>query len=321
MLNFLFLSGGMALILFSAGWLVEGASSVAKKAGISDLVIGLTVVALGTSAPELSVNIFSALSGATDIAFGNILGSNISNILLILGVSSIIYPLRIGADTKWKEIPFSLLAALVLGIMANDVMIDGSKNGDFLTRADGLLLLSFFIIFLAYTFFVALKGNIDHSEPEEEVKTVPVHKSILLIICGLAGLFIGGKYLVDGAVNIARIIGLSERVIGITIIAVGTSLPELATSAVAAWKKKADIAVGNVIGSNIFNIFLILGVTSVICPVSANSGINVDIGMVIFASLILFITAYTFKRSSIDRVEGGIFVAVYFSYITYLLLL
>ena len=315
MISFLFLFGGIAVIILSAGWLVDGASSIAKRFGISDMVIGLTIVAFGTSSPELAVNIFSAVRGATDIAIGNVIGSNICNILLILGVSSLIYPLAINNNTKWKEIPLSLMAAVVLLVMANDTAVNSDPSGDFLSRGDGLILLCFMMIFFSYTYILTLKGDI---AVEEHVNIIPVWKSIILIIAGLSGLFFGGKYLVSGAVDIARMIGISEKVIGLTIIAVGTSLPELATSAVAAYKKKTDIAVGNVIGSNIFNIFFVLGITSVINPLPFNKNVNTDIAVCIAASLLLFMTTMTFRRSSIDRGEGAFFLILYVSYLVYL---
>ena len=313
MLNYLFLFGGIALIIFSANWLVDGASSIAKKYGISDLVIGLTIVAFGTSAPELTVNIFSALKGSTDIAIGNVLGSNIANIFLIVGISSIIFPLHIQKNTTWKEIPLSLLAAVVLGIIANDQLIDKSTDGDFVSRIDGLILLSFFIIFLVYTIEIAK----NQTEAEEELKPLPLSRSIIYIVAGLAGLFFGGRYLVEGAVNIATEVGLSERIIGLTIVAVGTSLPELATSVTAALKKKADIAIGNIVGSNIFNIFFILGLTSVIQPLPFNQESNLDILLTILASLLLFLTTLTIGKRRVDRTEGIIFVLIYIGYIVY----
>ena len=312
MLDYLFLFGGIALIIASANGLVDGASSIAKKFGISDIVIGLTIVAFGTSAPELTVNIFSALQGSTDIAIGNVLGSNIANILLILGISSLIYPLAIQKNTSWKEIPLSLLAAVVLGIIANDQLIDNSPIGNFVSRTDGLILLSFFTIFLVYTIEIA-----QNNAEEEETKVIPIWKAVLFILFGLAGLFFGGKYLVEGAVNIAKEAGLSERIIGLTIVAVGTSLPELATSVVAARKKKADIAVGNIVGSNIFNIFFILGLTAVIQPLPFNSSANFDILATIFASLLLFLATISIGRRKIERLEGALFLMIYIGYIVY----
>lgn len=319
MLNFIFLVGGIALIIYSANWLVDGASAIAKRFGISDLVIGLTIVAFGTSAPELTVNIFSALKGSTDIAIGNVLGSNISNIFLILGVSSIIFPLNIQTNTKWKEIPFSLLAIIVLAIMANDKFINGEPS-NYISRIDGLVMLSFMAIFIMYTFEMSRKKN-GESQPEQKTKSLSNAKSIIFILLGLTGLFFGGKYLVEGAVNIAKILGMSEKVIGLTIIAIGTSLPELATSIVAASKKKSDIAVGNVVGSNIFNVFFILGTTACIKPLSFSPSMNVDIMVAALASIMLFMTTITFAYKRISRNEGIIFVFIYLIYISYSILI
>ena len=315
MLDFIFLFGGIALIILSANWLVNGASSLAKKFGISDIVIGLTIVAFGTSSPELTVNVFSAIKGSTDIAIGNVLGSNIANIFLILGISSIIYPLVIQSNTTWKEIPLSLLAALVLGIIANDQLIDDqlATGGNFVGRTDGLVLLSFFVIFLVYSIEIARSQD----SSEESTKVIPVWKSIGMVLVGLIGLYFGGQYLVQGAVNIATEIGMSERIIGLTIVAIGTSLPELSTSVVAAYKKKTDIAIGNIVGSNIFNIFFILGITAVIQPLPFKQTMNLDILVTILASLLLFFTTITLQRRKIDRLEGVVFVILYVSYIIY----
>lgn len=313
MLNFFLLFGGIAAIVLSAHWLVEGSSSIAKKYGISDLVIGLTIVAFGTSAPELTVNVFSALEGSTDIAIGNVLGSNIANIFLILGISSIIYPLLIQKNTTWKEIPLSLLAAVVLGIMANDQWLDGSTTGNFISRIDGLVLLCFFVIFLVYTIEIAKNQSVS-----EEVGTpMPIWKASLFVVLGLAGLYFGGKYFVQGATSVASQLGMSERLIGLTIVAIGTSLPELATSIVAALRKKADIAVGNVVGSNIFNIFFILGITSTIQPLPFSPPSNLDILVTIAASFLLFLTTITLGKKRVDRSEGVVFVLLYVGYIVY----
>lgn len=234
-MTYLFLIGGVAAIVLSANWLVEGASSIARKFGISDLVVGLTIVAFGTSAPELTVNVFSALEGSTDIAIGNILGSNIGNIFLILGISALIHPLIIQKNTTWKEIPLSLLAAVVLGIVANDQWIDNSTTGNFVSAIDGLVLLAFFTIFLVYTFEISKQQN--DTPAEVSAKPFPMWKAILYVVAGLSGLYFGGRYFVQGAISIATQLGMSERLIGLTIVAIGTSLPELATSVVAAYKK------------------------------------------------------------------------------------
>lgn len=317
MLDFVFLIGGIGVIILSANWLVDGASAIAKKYNIPDIVIGLTIVSFGTSAPELVVNVFSALEGATDIAIGNVVGSNISNILLIVGVSSIVFPLSIQSSTKWKEIPFSLLAAIALGLLANDSFFNGGGENK-INCADGIVLLLFLTIYMVYAFQMARTSKVE--EAVDSIKIIAMKKSIFLILVGLAGLYFGGKYLVEGAVNIALNLHMDEKVIGITIIAIGTSLPELATSIVAATKKKTDIAVGNVIGSNIFNIFFILGITSTIKPLHFNPSINVDILMVLVASALLFISTITFGKSKVDRSEGIVFVLIYIAYITYSIL-
>jgi cation:H+ antiporter len=308
---------GFTLLIEGANLLVEGASSVGRRLNVSDLVIGLTVVAFGTSLPELFVNIFAGVRGDTDIAIGNVLGSNIANILLILGVSALISPLAVGKGTVWKEIPLSLLAALLLGIMANDHLIDGSSTSA-LTRIDGLVLLAFFVIFLYYSFGIAKR--IDGLDKHLPAKQYGLLKSFLLIAAGLAGLGVGANWIVGAAVQIASRIGVSQSLIGLTIVALGTSLPELATSAVAAYRKNAEIAVGNIIGSNIFNIFFILGLSAVIKPLPFSPGSNIDIGVVILASLLLFVWMFTGKKRSLDRWEGMIFLILYGIYITFLVL-
>ncbi len=318
MLDLLFLIGGLILTLYAANWLVDGASSIAKRFNVSDLVIGLTIVALGTSTPELAINVFSAIKGSTDLAIGNVLGSNIANILLILGVSSILSPLIISTNTTWKEIPFGLLAVVVLGLMANDLWLDKGATGNFISRTDGMILLCFLAIFFVYTFEMARneKGGTD------EVYVMSIRKSTLLTILGIAGLFAGGKFLVDGAIGIATMIGISERVIGLTIVAIGTSLPELAAAIVAAKKGKTDLAVGNVIGSNILNIFLILGVTATIKPmpyVAASS--NYDLGLVVLASFLLFGASFLYTPKMISKREGIIFVVLYVIYLVSLIVI
>ncbi|MCE7923166.1 MAG: sodium:calcium antiporter [Haliscomenobacteraceae bacterium CHB4] len=314
-MDFLWLAVGLVLVLYSAKWLVEGASSVAKSLKVPDLVIGLTIVAFGTSAPELVANLFAALDGKTDIAIGNILGSNIANILLILGIAATIYPLKVHHGTTWKEIPLSLLAALVLLIMANDTWLDGN-SANVVSRSDGLVLLGFMSIFLVYTFEIAKRSPDD----TEDVLLLPTWKSVTFIVAGLLGLFLGGKWFVDGASGMAHQFGISDRVIGLTVVAVGTSLPELATSIIAALKKKADIAVGNVVGSNIFNTFFILGVSGIIQPLSYNAAqLNVDAFMNIGASVLLFLSTRTLSKSVVTRVEGVIFTGIYFTYLLYLI--
>lgn len=316
MMAYILLIIGFILLIKGADFLVEGALFIARRLKVSDLVIGLTVVAFGTSTPELFVNIIASMKGNTDIAIGNVLGSNIANIFLILGVSSIIFPLAVGKRTVWKEIPLSLLAAILLGILANDRLIDKSDFSA-LTRIDGLVFISFFIIFIYYTFGIAKR--IGGMEKHLLAKQYGLVKSVLLVILGLIGLALGGKWIVDGGVGFALRLGISESLIGLTIIAVGTSLPELATSVVAAFKKNAEIAVGNVVGSNIFNIFFVLGISSIIKPLPFQVKSNIDIGVAILASLLLFLSMFTGKRHLLDRWDGIIFVALYAGYIAFLI--
>jgi cation:H+ antiporter len=316
MLPYILLIIGFVFLIKGADFLVKGATSIARRMNISDLAIGLTVVAFGTSAPELFVNIVAGAKGTTDIAIGNVLGSNIANVFLILGISAIIYPLSVSKGTVWKEIPFSLLAAIVLAFLVNDRIID-KQNHSILLRSDGLILLSFFIIFLYYSATIAfeIKGMDDHV-PETAHGII---KSIGLVIVGLAGLVIGGEWIVNGAVHMALKLGLSQSTVGLTVVAVGTSLPELATSAVAAYRKNVDIAVGNVVGSNIFNIFFILGISSIIHPLPFSMANNMDIAMVILASLLLFVFMFTGKKRSLDRWEAAICILIYVSYVAFLI--
>jgi len=319
---------GFVLLIKGANWLVEGASSIARRLRISDLVIGLTVVSFGTSAPELVVNIIASFQGSSDIAIGNIVGSNISNTLLILGITAIVAPLVVQRSTVLKQIPFCLLASLTLFIMANDRIIDSYTTSE-LSRSDGLAFLAFFIIFMYYTFGIRKVHDENHEEHTEASKPVWLALSLLSIgCCMLAG---GGKLAVDGAVSIALQLGLSEAFIGLTIVAVGTSLPELAASTVAAYKGKADIAVGNIVGSNIFNIFWILGLSSFIKPLPFQPALNVDLAVVIFSVFLLFILVHNgvphrrilmwWKQSrdyTIRRWEGAILLSGYIVYLVYI---
>jgi cation:H+ antiporter len=311
MLTYILFVIGFIFLIKGADFLVDGASSIAKKLKISTLVIGLTIVSFGTSAPELVVNIISAVQGQGDLAIGNIIGSNISNILLILGVSAIICALRVGKGTIWKEIPLSLLAILIIFVLSNDGIIDG-LGFSALTRIDGIILLAFFIIFIYYTFGIAKVQGI---ERDKSIKIYKNRISILMIIAGLAGLALGGKWIVEGAVKIATELGVSEAVIGLTVVAIGTSLPELATSAVAAYKKRVDIAVGNVVGSNIFNLFWILGVTSTIKPIEFAPILNRDIIVCIIATFLLFAFMFLGKKRELEKWQGGVFLGLYIAYL------
>lgn len=309
---------GFLLLIKGADVLVDGASSLAKRFSIPPLVIGLTIVAFGTSAPEFIVNILASINGNTDIAIGNILGSNIANILLILGISAVIYPLQVKKGTVWKEIPFAFLAVIVLALMANDIFID---NGSFsaLTRIDGLILISFFIIFLYYIFSISKAKSTDVVDTTPHHYAYSLSRSFLMIGGGLVGLVVGGKLIVNGAVVFATDLGVSQALIGLTIVAVGTSLPELATSVVAAYKKDVDIAVGNVVGSNIFNVFWILGTSAIIRPLPFSPMLVGDVFVTVIATLLLFIFLFVGKRHILERWQGGCFIILYVGYIVYLI--
>ena len=313
-MSYLLLTGGLVLLIFGSNWLVDGASSLARKLNISDIVIGLTVVAFGTSSPELVVNLIASFNGNTDIAIGNILGSNIFNILAILGITALFLPVAVKNNTVWKEIPFSILAIVIVAFIANDVLIDGYQKNE-ISRIDGLVLLGFFSIFMAYTFILAKQSG-PLMEVEEVIMSTP--KSGLYVIVGLAGLFFGGRFLVMGAVDIARTLGMTDSVIGLTVVAAGTSLPELATSITAALKKNSDIAIGNVVGSNIFNLFFILGISAVIRPLPFSVSSNFDIIAVIVASLLMFLFVFIRKGRKIDRLEGAFFLILYLAYTIYI---
>lgn len=306
---------GFVFLIKGADYLIDGASSIAKRFNISDLVIGLTIVALGTSAPELIVNIVASLQGSPQIAIGNVIGSNIANICLVLGIASLIFPLSVKQSTVSKEIPFSLLSAILLGLVANDVIFD-QTGFSVISRIDGILFISFFIIFIYYTFSIS---KIPKEELEKKLVQYSISKSLVLIILGCIGLAVGGKWIVDGAVHIARSFGLSESLIALTVIAVGTTLPEITTSVMAALKKNADIAVGNVIGSNIFNIFFVLGISSIIRPIPYSTMNNTDIVVAISVHLILLIFMFTGRKRVINRWKGITFLTGYASYVIFLI--
>lgn len=316
MLQLLLLTLGFVMLIFGSDWLVKGASALAKTYKVPDIVIGLTIVSFGTSMPELLVSLLAAQSGATDIAVGNVLGSNIANVLLILGIAAIIYPLRVKRKTTWIEIPISLMAAVLLGLLAHfgfESLPGQAKIG----RGDGIIMLVAFAGFMWYIFDLVKKGK--EAPFEEHFEPMAGWKCTLYIIAGIGVMGYGGKISVDAAVLLARSWGVSEALIGLTIVAVGTSLPELATSAVAAWKKETDIAVGNVVGSNIFNILWILGVSSAIKPLPFRTEINFDFAVTIGSSLILFLFMFVGKRHELGRWKGILFVLLYIVYVIYLI--
>ena len=313
-MNILFLIGGLLLILWGANALTDGAASVAKKFNIPNIVIGLTIVAFGTSAPELTVSVSSAIKGSADISIGNVVGSNIFNALMIVGVTALVAPIVVTRNTLQKEIPLCILASLAVAICANDVFLDGTFE-NVLSKTDGLLLLCFFIIFLGYTFAISKNGQSENNESEgEEIKTMPIWKSSLFILAGLGALIGGGSLFVDGSCGIARSLGVSESIIGLTLVAGGTSLPELATSVVAALKKNPEIAIGNVVGSNLFNIFFVLGCSASITPLHLGGITNFDMLVLVLSAVLLWFFGLFFAKRTITRLEGGILVLCYVAY-------
>ncbi|MDD2962851.1 MAG: calcium/sodium antiporter [Bacteroidales bacterium] len=307
----LFISG-FVLLIKGSDIMIAGASAVARRYHVSDLVIGLTIVAFGTSSPELAVNLLAGLSGNTDVAIGNALGSNLFNIGIILGVSALFYPVAIQKNTAWKEIPFALLAAAALFLMVND---ETGTAG--LSRNDGLLLLLFFVIFLIYVFEVALANPEPDTKKHQPMKS---WKAAAMIAGGLGALVLGGQWIVDGAVTYARAAGLSEAVISLTIVAAGTSLPELATSLAAARRGSSGMVIGNVVGSNVFNIFLVLGLGSVITPLPFNSSWNFDLVVSLLLTFLVFVFVFLRPGRQIDRLEGGVLVAAYGIYVAWMVM-
>ena len=303
---------GLLLLVKGADFLVDGASALAKKYKISDLAIGLTIVAFGTSMPELVVNVIASIQNHQDIVLGNVIGSNNFNIFLILGIAGLISPLIVQSSTIWKEIPISFGAILLFYIFANDFFSIDSQS---ISRIDGFILLVLFGLFLYYV-YKQLKT--DNSELEITHKNFSNQKITLYIIIGLTGLSFGGRFVVINAVEIAKMLGVSEKIIGITILAAGTSLPELATSVMAAIKRNNDIAVGNIIGSNIFNIFLILSISSLINPIKFDIVFNTDLYILAGGTIFLFIAMFTGKKKKLDRWEAALLLLSYSIYTVYL---
>ncbi len=323
MIDILILIAGLILILLGANYLVDGASAIAKRFGISDFIIGMTIVGIGTSTPEMVVSFLSAAQGNADIAVGNVVGSNLFNTLMILGVTALILPLPLTSNNIKKDIPFALLAALTLAFAGSDILFDGAAS-NIVSRTDGLMLLSLFAVFMAYTIYssqgagtglpqAGVSSENDATNAQDKPK--PIWLSLIMVVGGLAGLVYGGDLFVASASAIAKMLGVSDAVIAVTIMAGGTSLPELASCAVAAFKKNTDLALGNVIGSNVSNIFLILGGSAIIHPLGMNNIGQMDLGFLILSSILLFITAFTFKKRSLDRVEGLLFILIYIGYV------
>lgn len=316
-MTYLLLIVGFAGLIKGADWLVDGASNVAHRFGVSHLVIGLTIVSFGTSLPEIVVTVVAVSAGSTDLAVGNVLGSNIANILLVLGVTAVITPVVAERNTVWKEIPFCLGAAILLGVVANDALLDADSDGSVISRIDGLILLVVLVLFLYYLFEVIRSQPMPKEDTSEDESWAGAAGRIVV---GLIILTIGGKWVKDGAVDLASAWGMSEQVIGLTIVAIGTSLPELATSVVAALRKNSGIALGNVVGSNIFNILLVLGIGSQIAPLPLAAAANFDIGVVIAVTVALFVTMFVgLPKRQVNRWEGILFVSGYVTYLGYTL--
>ena len=304
---------GFFLLVKGADLFVDGASSVAKKLNIPAFVIGLTIVAFGTSAPELAVSLTAAMKGSNDIAIGNVVGSNIFNTLVVLGASAALTPIAVDKGMIKRDYPLSVFAAVLLGVLAMDTVFFKAQAMS-LGRVDGIILLIAFAGFMVMT----VKAGMDGTAEETDSEAMPVLKSILFIAIGLAGIVFGGDQSVEGAKGIARIFGLSEAIIGLTIVAIGTSLPELVTSVIAAKKGESDIAVGNVIGSNIFNIFLILGASATILPMNVSGTYLYDIGMLVGVMVLTYIPIA--KTRKVSRTMGIVMVLAYVAYTVYLIL-
>lgn len=305
---------GIVLVILGADWLTKGASDLARRLKMSELMIGLTIVALGTSLPELVISVSSALSGNSGISLGNVLGSNIFNGMLILGVTAMITPIAFSGKMLSREIPFNLLASIVILLVSGSMLVGGAP-GEYITRYGGMLLLCFCAVFVRYTF--SLKSG---DEEETAQQPMSVGKILLFIAGGLAALIFGGKMFVSGASDIARGFGLSEALIGITIVSAGSSLPELAVSVNAARKGNVGIALGNVLGSNILNVFFILGCSATISPISLAGFSPVDYYVLLASSLFIYLFCAFFGKNKITRIEGSLIVMGYVAYIVYLIM-
>lgn len=323
LLSIVYLIAGLALILVGANILTDGSAALARRIGISDLIVGLTVVAFGTSTPELVISVLSAARDTAGLAVGNVVGSNIFNILVIVGITAIVRPISVGRGIMSTEIPLVILSSLLLIVMANGPLLD-SDPASIITRVDGIILLIFFILFMRETLVRSRRRPAPAPEAASGPTTNPaanerpLAKSLVFIVLGLAGLIIGGDRFVAGASDIARGMGVSDAVIGLTIVAVGTSLPELAASVAAALKGKSDMALGNVIGSNVFNIFLVLGAAATVRPLPLGDVTAVDLGTLMGASLLFWICGWLIGRRTITRGEGVMLTVLYVAYMVWL---
>ena len=314
-LQIFILLAGLLMILFGANWLVDGSSSIAKRFGISEFVIGLTIVGIGTSTPEMVVSFLSSFQGKADMAIGNIVGSNIFNTMMILGVTALIAPLAITKSNLKKDIPLNIIVTLLLIILGMNFTLFG-KGEDQLSRLDGVILLGVFAWYIWSSF---RSDNADQEEDGDGIKEYKTGISVLLILAGLAWLIIGGRLFVNSATELAKMFGVSDKFIAITVMAAGTSMPELATCVVAALKGRGQLALGNVLGSNISNILLILGGAALINPLSFSGMTYVDLGAVLLSALFILGSAYLFKKKQLDRFEGAILLLMEAGYMWYLI--
>lgn len=312
-IQLLILAAGLLLILFGANYLVDGASSIAKRFGLSEFIIGVTIVGIGTSAPEMVVSFLSSIQGKADMAIGNIVGSNIFNTAMILGVTALISPLVITRSNIRKDIPLNIFVTVLLIFLGLNFTIFG-KGTDQLSRLDGIILLGIFVWYLWSSF-----RSDSASDDESPIKQYSIVVSVLMIAGGLAGLIFGGRLFVNSATEIAKLFGVSDKFIAITVMAAGTSMPELATCVVAAFKGRGQLALGNILGSNISNILLILGGSALISPLSFNGMTIIDLGMVLACSLFILLSAWCFRKKSLDRIEGLILVLMEVAYMYYLI--
>ena len=309
------LIAGLAMILFGANWLVNGSSSIAKRFGISEFVIGLTIVGIGTSSPEMVVSFLSSLQGKADMAIGNIAGSNIFNTLLILGITALISPLTITKSNLKRDIPLNIIVTIILILLGMNFTIFGAGK-DQLCRIDGAILLVIFVLYLWSSF---KSDSSDEENGGEGIKEYSTFMSISMVAAGLAALIFGGKLFVNSATELAKMFGVSDKFIAITVMAAGTSMPELATCVVAALKGRGQLALGNVLGSNIANILLILGGSALISPLSFSVMTYVDIGILLLCAAFIFASAFLFKKKQLDRYEGAILVLTEVGYMWYLI--
>jgi cation:H+ antiporter len=307
---------GFVLLIVGANVLVDGASSIGRRINLSPLVIGFTIVALGTSLPELLINIFASVRGQSELAITNVLGSNIMNTLFIIGVSALLFPLVPGRRSMFTLVPISLLSAAMLMLFANTHLF-ASANTPAIDRIEGIIFLLFIVLYLLYSYFFS------RSESELVPDSISIYsplRSILMILTGVLGLYYGGSWVVDGAVVIAANFGMSDALVGITIIAVATSLPELVTSVIAALKKNSGIALGNALGSNIFNVFLVLGISAIIRPLPFKSMLNIDLWVMLLANLVVALFVIAGKGNKINRTEGALMMLIYLTYILWLVM-